>query len=377
MSEYEDYISDTSLDFEEDDLDFLDITSPVPNRSTSFRDTPDAPKKRGKKSIEYKLRSWLLVAIEMKRIFIDAISDAMHESDIHDPRYHYMVFGDDQTPSDMTIQQIFQSICNELNEDRPEQTFYANDMFNNVVLNSYPEYWYLEDFFFSTHDKDPLLKSKAQEIMHLMTRLTGKLQLEDEASNKEFPIILYRWLRYNEYDKYIYDDNTSYYSKFGFKRLQDGDLQKLRYAISEKFQTLLGTDPRLRILMYAHNEEQREDEEHNMTRAVETLSNLGYGDSDFLAEAFDKDDASIKIVLEPDDDEIGRICDDPFINDEPPVPVILNKFEDTFDFCRSIICDNLLLSETDELKFRKAIEEEFTGIPFRIYSKKYSHSSKT
>ncbi len=110
------------------------------------------------------------------------------------------------------------------------------------------EYWYIESFFYeSGRAKDhPVWHVFAPKILQEIIRIGGAILLEDAAFRNGMNITLYRWLVLSQEDENIelLDERTSYYSKFGFKRVNPNEYEKPqmyidgRNKINEMFKQL-------------------------------------------------------------------------------------------------------------------------------------------
>lgn len=116
-------------------------------------------------------------------------------------------------------------------------------------------HWYVDDFFYtsarhidgnSQHEGDglPHWHSVAPAIMSIIVSECGKVKLEDAANHNHMPIHLFRWLSLNTHDgelrlsgdKYVslFADETSYYNRFGFKRIRHPSTQESEQKLLEK-----------------------------------------------------------------------------------------------------------------------------------------------
>lgn len=98
------------------------------------------------------------------------------------------------------------------------------------------EYWYIESFFYdSGKAKDhPIWHVFAPKILQEIIRMGGAILLEDQAFNNGINITLYRWLVLSQKDENIQllDERTSYYSKFGFSRVDTDEYENPQMYIN-------------------------------------------------------------------------------------------------------------------------------------------------
>lgn len=124
---------------------------------------------------------------------------------------------------------------------RDRYTDRYTDLGDHIQLEIKDGHCFVEDFlFFSAMMGNlPVWHKEAGNVMEAIVAVFGKVRLMDAASKNGFPIQLYRWMIKTSKGETLnlFDSQTSYYARFGFRWEEDQDetVARLRDAINVEF----------------------------------------------------------------------------------------------------------------------------------------------
>ena len=134
----------------------------------------------------------------------------------------------------------------ELEDGLANPAYSQGELEEHMRIQKKDDYWYVDDFFLDStaEGRLPNWHSLAPSIMKLIVEICGRVRLQDAARFQGgLPIHMYLWLKHNTLDGALnlngpvrlFDNKTSYYSRFGFKRVIDRDTEEIETNLIQNY----------------------------------------------------------------------------------------------------------------------------------------------